>query len=79
MDADEFCEDVAIIGRDGQVAPFEQLFRLESGPLAVDFAAFDWAAEHEHRVAVAIIPDFFIENLLMVRLKPDTTHVVGPT
>src|SRR5262249_3938670 len=47
-------EELAEIGRDRQIAPFEALGRRESWPSAVDAAA-DRAAEREHRRAVTVI------------------------
>src|SRR5678816_3536776 len=48
-------EDVAEVGRDCQIAALVELLAIETGPFAVDLAAFDVAAKDEHRVAVPVI------------------------
>ena len=52
---DNFAEDLAEVGGDGEVAAFVELLVVQAGPAAVDFAAFDLAAEDEHGVGVAVV------------------------
>src|ERR1044071_7553977 len=48
-------ENVSEVRRNREVAALVELFALETGPLAVDLAALDVAAEHEHRVAMSVV------------------------
>ena len=50
-----FCQHTAIIGGHAQVTTFVELFRRKSGPLSIDAATIDRAAEHEHHVGMAVI------------------------
>src|SRR6266850_7506205 len=52
---DDLAEDIPEIGRDREIAPFVPAIDREAGPLAVDVAAPDPAADDHHRVAVAVI------------------------
>src|SRR4051812_45233585 len=45
----------AVIGGDGEIAALEQRRHRQSGPLAIDLAAADAAAEYLDRVAVAVV------------------------
>ena len=48
-------EDVAKIGRDGQVAAFVALVDSQAGPPPVDLATFHPAADDHHGVAVTVV------------------------
>src|SRR6202162_6114175 len=52
---EDFGEDVAEVGRHGEVAVLVEVGGVEAGPLAVDLAALDAASEEEHDVGVAVI------------------------
>src|SRR5277367_2450051 len=53
--AEHGCDRFAEVGRHSEVALLVQARRRESGPAAVDFAAFHWTAHHPHHVAVSVI------------------------
>ena len=55
MPRGNFGEHVAKIGRQCQIASFIQLLRCEAGPLAVDLAAVDGAAQREQAASMAVI------------------------
>src|SRR6187399_1357218 len=55
MPDDDLTEDVAEIGRHGEVASFVPLGGGETRPLAVDAASSNPAADRNHRVAMAVI------------------------
>ena len=55
MTHDDLTEDVAEVGGDGEIAPVVPLFDRKARPLAVHAAAAHAAANHQHRVAVAVI------------------------
>src|SRR5713101_6903507 len=48
-------EELAEVGRDRQVAPFEELLGREPGPPTVDAAAEHGAAQHQHGGAMAVV------------------------
>src|SRR5205823_4238338 len=51
----QLAEDVAEVGRHGEVAVLEELLRVESWPLAVHLSALHAAACDQHYVGVAVI------------------------
>src|SRR5215831_5910210 len=51
----EFAEHGAIVGGDGEVPAFEELFLFEARPFAVDPAALHRAAYGHHETAVAVV------------------------
>src|SRR5260221_520515 len=51
----DFAEDIPKVGGDGEVAFLEKFVGREGGPVAVDFAALDRAAQGEEAGAVAVI------------------------
>src|ERR1035437_408029 len=51
----QFVQDVAEVGGQRQVAALVELLFFEAGPEAIDPAAFDSAAHHEHAVGVPVI------------------------
>ena len=55
MAAEQFGQNAAEVGGDGEVAAFEQLLLFKTGPLAIDLAALHGAAEHHHHTAVAVV------------------------
>ncbi len=55
MARDQFAEDVAEVGGDGEIALVVQLVGFEARPIAVDLAPLDAAAEGEHHVGVTMV------------------------
>jgi len=55
MTADEFVEDVAIVGRHGEIAAFKKLLFFEAGPFSVNLPALDGASDDHHEAAMTVI------------------------
>src|SRR5439155_22036518 len=55
MTADEFAEDVAIVGRHGEIAAFKKLLFFEAGPFSVNLPALDGAPDDHHEAAMTVI------------------------
>src|SRR5438876_12307045 len=55
MTADEFAEDVAIVGRHGEIAAFKKLLFFEAGPFSVNLPALDGASNDHHEAAMTVI------------------------
>lgn len=55
MNADQFAEHVAEVGRDGQIALLEELFGLQTRPAAINTSSPYWTSEHKHDIAVAMV------------------------
>src|ERR1700693_76699 len=52
---ENFGEDVAEVGRHGEVAVLVEVGGVEAGPLAVNPSTIDPASEEEHDVRVAVV------------------------
>src|SRR5436309_10067529 len=55
MTADQFAEDVAIVGRHGEIAAFKKLLFFEAGPFSVNLPALDGAPDDHHEAAMTVI------------------------
>lgn len=55
MFREDFREDIAEVGGDGEIAPFKELFRRQTGLSAIDFATLDGTAGEKQATGVAVI------------------------
>jgi len=55
MLGNNFAEDAAVVGGDGEVASLVELPVIHARPLGIDFPAFDVAAHYKHAVGVTVI------------------------
>src|ERR1700733_48402 len=66
-----FPQDLAEICGDCQIAVLIQLLGRHTWPLAVDFAPFNGAAEHEHDIRVSVIGS---PCAVLLRRTPELGH-----
>ena len=50
-----FAKHLAIVGRDIEIAAVIELVGMQTGPLAIDLAAIDIAADDKHNITVAVV------------------------
>lgn len=55
MIRDDFAEDAAVVGGDGEIALLVELVCTHAGPARVHFSAFHRASHNEHAIGVAMV------------------------